>query len=954
MRDMTTSGSDPNQDRNSGAFTQQEVGITSSPNDGKITVYIYTSEKPMKFATTLNCEEVCTEICRELKIKPLVQLIYGICERPDLSSKPKPKTKSKSNKNASLNRIGFWPLPGECLDSKLSYCFRIRFRIPEMERQLQRLDPVSYDYLYYQMRHDMVHEQISEIRYSDHKDMILGLVVLDMLIDLQIVLERDKAAKELGINSDSRAMAIVNAYKSYLPRSIRKNHGIFTYFPLRKSFRKIKEKQFTLDQHKFHYISSICSLAPNYMIMDEYMVSVDAFPNEVESGNTPLSTSSNSIPDTNEPLKVLVRLWTHASTDHGLKIARISAKPRWILVAITENIDRATVTDTKLSLEISGMVDDFIMTFETIKEMKSFLSYLNTYKRLTGLWLKDICTQYSTPSLKDIKETAIHGPIGGISSLRKLNDYHCGSYIIRQCDQEYFTYYIDINIKRENSSDMHRRFDTKIFKIEQAGSQWGRIESPQFLKLYGLTQLSPFTMVMEYAKYGPFDQFLKSYPNVGISSLKLVLRDLTRGIDYLEDNDIKHNYIRCSNLFITGFKAPYISVKIGDPGYPRRYNETDFAWIPMKFYNNPEQAKSDSKTQYWAFATTTYEIFSRCREDLSKFLKETFLQNYTNAGFILPTTDEEHFPSEISHIIMDGWSDENNFNHDGYNVPVAIKRLYERCTSKDFQNEIHIMHSLRHPNVVELKHWSATYIIMEFLDCSLDQYLKTNLNLSRKQLEYFSLDIARGMEYLAEKRIVHRDLAARNVLVKKSRNIVKISDFGLSKKLNDEGIYVGVTSRPRLPIAWFSPEAFEHKKFSMYSDIWSYGVTLYEIFTRGSVPPLIIRTNLLPEIAAYLKQKERFPRPQPLEACADFVYNDIMLKCWNEEPTDRPTFTMIIDILIKNIETSNTMNQSQQQDQPTEQPQQNHPKERHQQLQQQNNGNNIGSNGYTKMNVIIN
>ncbi|EDW82425.1 uncharacterized protein Dwil_GK25800 [Drosophila willistoni] len=1039
------------QDGNRSTFTQQDTGITSSPNVGKITVYLYTSKEPMKFATTFNCEEICTEICRKLNIKPFVQLIYGICERDDLSSKF--KTKLKSNQNANLYKFGSWPLPGECLDSTLSYCFRIRFRIPEMEGQLQHLDPESFNYLYYQMRHDLVYEQISEICYPEHKNIILSVVVVDMVIDLQIVLERDKAANELEINSDSRAKAIIKAYKSYLPRSIWKNHCEFTYKPIRENFQKINEQQFTMDQHKHYCISSLCLLAKNYMMMDQYMVTVDALPKEVDSGDTPLGTSSSSsIPNTNESIKVLVRLWTHASNDPGLKIARISAKPRWILVAITENIERAMVTDKKLSLEISGM-DDFTMTFETTQEMKSFISYLNTYKRLTGLWLKDLCPQYSTPSLKDLNETSFHGPIGGIWSLRKLNDYHCGSYIIRQCEQEYFTYYIDINVKRENTLDTHRRFETKIFKIQRAeppsllwilhkdgqtsshltlklladsidtddnhtecvppllndkypelllclpktlstkktniqlsefelcsrrpqvldgpkdlqyhieeevlsndnlmatcpgdwiqkGSikdvpvtlkilhnegdiatfmnmtgQWGLIQSPQFLKLYALTQLLPFTMVMEYSKYGPFDKFLKLYPEIGISSLKLVLRDLTRGINYLKENHIKHNYIRCSNLFITGFKSPYIRVKIGDPGYPRPYNETDFAWIPMKFYNNPEEAKSDDRTQYWAFATTTYEIFSRCQEDLTKLSKQTFLQNHTNEGFILPIFEEKDFPPEISEIIMDGWAGEKDFDHDaiitsnnwenndfpeytverscvtasiavnggsvefgmdkkdelgkgqfgvvfigrfknenGFNEPVAIKKLNEKNTSADFRNEVQIMHSLRHENVVQLKHWSAKFIIMEFLDYPLDEYLLARQDSPREKLEYFALDIAKGMEYLAKNQIVHRDLAARNVLFDKKKNIVKISDFGLSKKLNNEGIYIGVTNRPFLPVAWFSPEAYEYKKFSMYSDIWSYGVTLYEIFTRGSKPPLNTTASNPKDMAAYLGQKDR-------------------------------------------------------------------------------------------------
>ncbi|XP_055858482.1 vascular endothelial growth factor receptor 1 [Episyrphus balteatus] len=152
--------------------------------------------------------------------------------------------------------------------------------------------------------------------------------------------------------------------------------------------------------------------------------------------------------------------------------------------------------------------------------------------------------------------------------------------------------------------------------------------------------------------------------------------------------------------------------------------------------------------------------------------------------------------------------------------------------------------------------------------------------LDHAELHNFALQIAKGMQFLEEQQITHRDLAARNVLVD-DRKTLKISDFGLSR----HGIYTNTKTR-KLPLRWLSIEAIRDNLYSSKSDVWAFGVVLWEIGTLGASPyPTLSNNELIP----FLLSGQRLEKP---EICSDKVY-ELMLHCWHEDPIIRPSFSDI-------------------------------------------------------------
>lgn len=149
--------------------------------------------------------------------------------------------------------------------------------------------------------------------------------------------------------------------------------------------------------------------------------------------------------------------------------------------------------------------------------------------------------------------------------------------------------------------------------------------------------------------------------------------------------------------------------------------------------------------------------------------------------------------------------------------------------------------------------------------------------------------VAQGMEYLSRRKVLHGDLAARNLLLA-DNNVVKISDFGLSRDMYKKDIYMK-KGDDLMPIKWMSIEAIRDRIFSVQSDVWAYGVTLWELFTLGSTPYPGVEVNK--DFLTFLEDGNRMDRPKYAN---QEIYN-LLLECWSVEPLDRPTFSMCADRL---------------------------------------------------------
>ncbi|GFS11684.1 receptor protein-tyrosine kinase [Elysia marginata] len=255
----------------------------------------------------------------------------------------------------------------------------------------------------------------------------------------------------------------------------------------------------------------------------------------------------------------------------------------------------------------------------------------------------------------------------------------------------------------------------------------------------------------------------------------------------------------------------------------------------------------------------------------------------------------------------------------GVKRPVAIKSLKENASEKDkedFLNEFEILKRVgKHENVVCLVGAchirGVMYVAMEYAKhgdlrtflrhsrklTSLHEYDNTSCPTLRAALRpqtliSLALGTAQGLRHLCEQQIIHRDVAARNVLLG-DKLVAKIADFGLSK--NDQ-TYVK-TSSTRVPIRWMAVESLFNNTYTLQSDVWSFGVLLWEIFTLGGTPYATIDSQ---QLFSYLKNGHRLRKPR---LCEQDMYA-MMLQCWNEAPDRRPVMEELVARLQKMLEKS--------------------------------------------------
>eukprot|EP00918_Siedleckia_nematoides_P083882 GHVU01183908.1.p1 GENE.GHVU01183908.1~~GHVU01183908.1.p1 ORF type:complete len:632 (+),score=60.07 GHVU01183908.1:7-1902(+) len=235
------------------------------------------------------------------------------------------------------------------------------------------------------------------------------------------------------------------------------------------------------------------------------------------------------------------------------------------------------------------------------------------------------------------------------------------------------------------------------------------------------------------------------------------------------------------------------------------------------------------------------------------------------------------------------------------NVPVAIKSIKREQfeghdvtqAEEELMKEARIMSQLKHKGILRLIGVCKAESIMLVLELAplgqMNEYLKTHRGTSPNVILDLLYQVANGMAYLETMNFVHRDLAARNVLLVNA-TFAKISDFGMSKALKLDSNYYKSEGNGKWPLKWYAPECIQFFKFDSKSDVWSYGVTMWEAFSYGAKP---YKHMTGVDILTLLQQGGRMCRP---DVCTPAVYT-IMLSCWEYEKENRPTFKVLLERL---------------------------------------------------------
>ncbi|XP_010217800.1 PREDICTED: tyrosine-protein kinase JAK3-like [Tinamus guttatus] len=518
-----------------------------------------------------------------------------------------------------------------------------------------------------------------------------------------------------------------------------------------------------------------------------------------------------------------------------------------------------TKTDTRV-LEVE---------FPSLREALSFVALVDGYYRLTADAQHYFCKEVAPPRLLEDLENGCHGPISSEFAVSKLKaaGSRAGLYLLRRSPQDFDSYLLTVC--------------TESFL--EAASVMSQLSHKHLVLLHGVSLGKDSIMVQEYVRYGPLDLYLKKNHGEGkvTTSWKLqVAKQLAHALNYLEDKKITHGNVSAKKVLLTregdaaSGSPPFI--KLNDPGVSVTVLAKDtlaqrIPWVAPECVSNPQSLALPADK--WSFGATLWEIFSGGNMPMSLLEPQEKLRFYESchqlpapkwpelATLIAQCMDYEprHRPCfravirDLNSLITSALLGKGNFGSvelcrydplgDSTGELVAVKKLQQDSAKelRDFEREIHILHSLQHDFIV--KYRGVCYsrgrrglrLVMEYLPngCLRDYLQKNQHRLEHRTLLLYAWQICKGMEYLGAQRCVHRDLANRNILVE-SESHVKIGDFGLAKLLPQGKDYYVVQEPGQSPIFWYAPESLADNVFSRASDIWSFGVLLYELFTYSN------------------------------------------------------------------------------------------------------------------------
>ncbi|XP_057226408.1 tyrosine-protein kinase JAK1 [Malurus melanocephalus] len=395
-------------------------------------------------------------------------------------------------------------------------------------------------------------------------------------------------------------------------------------------------------------------------------------------------------------------------------------------------------------------------------------------------------------------------------------------------------------------------------------------------------------MVEEFVEFGPLDLFMHKKSEVLTTPWKFkVAKQLASALSYLVRGTLAkgtHCTQEKSGHSVSPVLSSFIPLKDKTLAEKERFYEGHFVLATPSC-----KELADLMRQCMNYDPHQRPFFRAIMRDINKLEEQNpdIVSEKKPVTEVDPTLFEKRFLKRIRDLGEGhfGKVELCRYDPEGDNTgeQVAVKSLKPESGGNhiaDLKKEIEILRNLYHDNIVKYKGictedgGSGIKLIMEFLPSgSLKEYLPRNKNkINLKQLLRYAVQICKGMDYLGSCQYVHRDLAARNVLVE-SENRVKIGDFGLTKAIETDKEYYTVKDDRDSPVFWYAPECLLQSKFYIASDVWSFGVTLYELLTYcdSEASPMAEFLKMIgptqgqmtvARLVRVLQDEKRLPRPQ--------------------------------------------------------------------------------------------
>ena len=464
-----------------------------------------------------------------------------------------------------------------------------------------------------------------------------------------------------------------------------------------------------------------------------------------------------------------------------------------------------------------------------------------------------------------------------------------------------------------------------------------RLQHPNILKLYGLcTTDEPILVITELVPLGNLLEYLHGDGRSHTTEqLMLIAMQINSGMIYLEEECITHGELTTRNILIgENLTCKITGIYGGDSAADEDpYSGYKTYHVPIKWLA-PEAAlynRYSSKSDIWSYGIVLYEIFTYGRMPYPGMTNAEVLENLMK-GYRMGCPP--HCPQALHSLMQLCWKEDPNTRcdfsevkqrlqqcFDDYfsemktepdqivlesklgagqssemwrgtwkNAKVAIKFLKPGTSPTDvFLWEADVLRTLQHPNIIRLlgicTKGEKMFFLTEFMEHgNLLEYLRGDgHSLKVPALMAMAAQVASGMVYLEAQNIIHRDVAARNVMVGDELTC-KVSDFSRAQMIG--GRRISAIDEAKMALKWTAPEALSHQKFSTKSDVWSFGILLFEMVTYGRVPYPGM-TNA--EVKRKVEEGYRMPCPPN----SPQVLHSIMLQCWAEKPENRPSFEML-------------------------------------------------------------